>query len=50
MAAIHTIEVELLPTLASRKSANIDKGDFSGEWRENVHRHPDRIQGHVSNE
>ncbi|CAN0315261.1 unnamed protein product, partial [Ectocarpus fasciculatus] len=26
--------------------ANIDKGEFSGEWRENVHRHPDRIQGH----
>ena len=29
----HTIEVELLPKLASRKSANIDKGDFRGEWR-----------------
>ncbi|CAN0493326.1 unnamed protein product, partial [Ectocarpus sp. 12 AP-2014] len=33
--------------LASRKSANIDKGDLRGGWRENVHRHPDRIEGHV---
>ncbi|CAN0546585.1 unnamed protein product [Ectocarpus sp. 12 AP-2014] len=47
ISAIHTIEVELLPKLASRKSANIDEGDVRGGWRENVHRHPDRIEGHV---